>query len=207
MITSAKQSKKEYAEQPFSLNGLVGCQFTIEEKLGISEIPRVVKKQTKDGKKVYEVIALKISDGIFEKDMHIFENEWKQLCTALPDSIVNLQGVNLKVNRNSSTLQFKFEYIGVVRQDMDGNQYNNGNTSAPVQDAPGSTQTAPTDTGNQIKALHAAIELNQKMKIDTDISKLIIIADSIRHGDALGLIEAAKKEGWICEVAGKYRGT
>lgn len=205
MITSAKQAKKEFAERAFSLNYLVGNQFTIEEKLGISEVPRTKTLQTKDGRKTYEVVAIKISDGVFEKDLHIFETEWNILCNSIPDGLINMQGLTLKVARNSTTLRMGFEYVGMAKQNMEGEIYKNGN---PDNIAPNPVQEAPTEIGNQIRMLHQGVGLNSKMKIDTDIKKLTEMAEAIRPGDALNLITAAKREGWICEVVpGKYRGT
>ncbi len=206
-ISSAKQSKKEYAEQPFSLNGLIGSQFTIEEKLGVSELPRVGRKEgiSKFQKPYnFEIVKLKISDGTFEKDLHMTEQEFKEMCIAIPDSLINLQGLTLKVSRKPGTFGYKFEYIGVARQNMEGNSYQNGNpnTIKPPE------QAAPTEVGNQIRMLHQGVELNQKMAMETDIKRLMAMAEAIRPGDAMGLIDAAKREGWIIEAKpGIYRGT
>lgn len=203
-IKSAKQTKKEYAEKPFSLKYMEGTQFTIEEKLGVSEVPRTNKLISKSGNP-YTVVAIKISNGMFEKDMHLFGQEWDDLCAAIPDSLVNMQGLTMKVSRNRATLRPELEYVGMAVRDAEGKTYSNDN---PAVVTPDPKEGAPTEIGNQIKMLHQGVELNYKMKIDTDIKKLTEMAEAIRPGDALNLITAAKREGWICEVVpGKYRGT
>ena len=202
-IKPAKATKKEYAEQPFTINALIGSQFTIEENLGISVCPRIKKVPTKDGKAVYDVVALKVSNGIFEKDLHIFESDWKKLCYALPEGLISLQGVTLKPSRDpNNPLWTKFEYVGISPQNMEGSQYNNGN---PVQGAPGQTNEAPTEIGRQVHALVSAMETTGKIGVDINAKVMTTLAESIKPGDALGLIDAAKKEGWIFEQKGIFR--
>lgn len=199
-IKSAKATKKEYAEKPFTIGSLIGGQFTIEEKLGTGELPRVKETATKDGKRTYPLVAITISDGMFKKDLHLYESDWILLCAALPEGLVSLQGVTLKANRDKNNpLKVTFEYIGVARQDMDGNSYNNGNHT--------SEKEAPTTIGTMIKQLHAAIEANVNSGIKNTPDKVAEIAGKIKPGDAVGLINAAKEAGWICEVGGVVRGT
>ena len=210
-IKPAKATKKEFAEAPFTVNGLIGSQFTIEEKLGMSECPRIKKVPTKDGKKTYDVVALKVSNGMFEKDLHIFDSEWKQLCAVLPDSLISLQGVALKPTRDpNNPLKTRFEYVGVYTQDLNGDKYNSGNpkdTSKPAQGAPGQTNEAPTTIASQIQALHAAIETNINTGIKNTPEKVLEIANKIKVGDGEHLMQAAKDAGWIIEVGGVIRGT
>lgn len=200
-IKPAKATKKEYAERPFTINSLIGSQFTIEEKLGASEIPRmktIAKKN--DEKQTYDVVVLLVSDGMFKKDLHIYYSDWVNLCAALPESIVSLQGITLRPSRDpNNPKRTKFEYVGIARQDMEGNAYNNGNHATEQQ--------APTTIGNMVKMLHAAVMTNVDTGIKNTPETVIKIAESIKPGDALGLIHAAKEQGWLVEVGGVIRGT
>jgi len=199
-IKPAKATKKEYAEQPFTINALIGSQFTIEENLGISVCPRIKKVPTKDGKSVYDVVALKVSNGIFEKDLHLFESDWKKLCYALPEGLISLQGVTMKsVRDQNNPLWTNFEYIGVYPRGFDEN------VPKPSQDAPGQTNEAPTEIGRQIHALVSAMETTAKVGVEITAKVMTTLAESIKPGDALGLINAAKKEGWIFEQNGIFR--
>lgn len=199
-IKPAKATKKEFAEAPFTINGLIGTQFTIEEKLGMTECPRIKTVPTKDQKKTYDVVALLVSNGMFKKDLHIFDSDWKMMCAALPDSLVSLQGVTLKPTRDpNNPLRIKFEYIGVARQDMEGNGYNNGNHASEPE--------APTTIANMIMALHAAIQTNVNTGIKNTPELVKKAAELIKPGDADHLIQAAKDAGWIIEVGGVIRGT
>lgn len=215
-FNSATQTKKDYAERPFSLRHLVNTQFTIEEKLDISAKPRTTRKEgISKLQKAYsfDIAKIKISDGLFSKDLELNESEWTSMCTALPQGLINLLGVTLKVGRDASGLGFKFEYIGIARQDMNGNQYNSGNIgkasgaiAASMEPTPTQPQDVTTEIGNQIKQLHKALELNQEMKISNTAKEVIAIADKIRPGDALGIIKGAKEQGWITEQAnGTFR--
>lgn len=199
-IKSAKATKKEYAEKPFTIGALIGGQFTIEEKIGMGDLPRVKQVTTRDGKKTYPVAAITVSDGIFIKDLHLFESDWVILCGALPEGLVSLQGVTMKPTRDQNNpLKVRFEYIGVARQDMDGSAYNNGNHAPSAE--------APTTIGTMIKQLHAAIEANVNAGIKNTPEKVKEIAGKLKPGDADGLINAAKENGYICEVGGVVRAT
>lgn len=203
-IKSAKTTKKEYAEMPFSINSLMGTQFTIEEKLGMTECPRVKTVPTRDGKKTYDVVAIKVSNGSFSKDLHMFDSDWKELCTALPDSIITLEGVALRPNRDQNNpLKTKFEYVGLRTP---GNMNDNFPKSAQLAASMEPTPVMPNVLSDLGRQLAQAVQLNLKMGINTDIKTLTKIADAIKPGDALGLIAAARGEGWIYEKDGTYRG-
>lgn len=199
-IKAANTTKKEYAERPFTINGLIGSQFTIEEKLGMGDLPRTATVPTKDQKRTFQVVVITVNDGLFKKDLQIYESDWVNLCTALPGGLVSLQGVTLKPIRDANNpLKVRFEYIGTARQDMDGAAYNNGNHATD--------QDTPTTIGNMVKALHAEIEKNVNNGVKNTPDLVIKAAEKIKPGDALGLIQAAKEAGWIVEVGGVIRGT
>lgn len=203
MIASAKQTKQQYEERPFSFRNLLNSQFTIEEKLDISANPRITKKEgtSKFGKPYsMELAKLNISDGVFQKDLEMTEAEWMILSRALPKGLINLQGVTLKIKRDNTGMGYDVEYIGVARQDMQGNAYNNAQV-APEQ--PIISAKAQSDLGSQ---LAHAIELNFKMGIKTDRETLNKMADAINPGKGLDLIVSAKTEGWIYEKDGIFRG-
>ena len=153
---SAYKTKKDAAERPFDLRGLVGSQITIEEDLNLSSNPRTCKKEgiVKATGKAYSIpmAAIKASDGMFEKDLQLSEAEWRIVCTSLPNGLRNWRGVMLKISPNPNKFDPKVEYLGIAQQDMNGNAYNKpgpANTSQP---------DAPTEQGRQILALTAAMD-------------------------------------------------
>ncbi len=199
-IECAKKTKKEYAEKPFSLWDFRGNgkQFTIEEDLQVSQLPRTGKKEgvSKHGGTPYsmEIAKIRISDGIFEKDLHLSENEWTKLSAAIPDTLLNLKGVVMAYDRDNLT------YVGVSSESM------NENMPRRSQDAPGQTNAPSTNQSDLARQLSHAIELNFKMGIKTDQATLQKIADAINPGKGLDLIVAAKTEGWVYEKDGIFRG-
>jgi len=108
----------------------------------------------------------------------------------------------LKPSRDpNNPLWTKFEYVGISPQNMEGSQYNNSN---PAQDASGQANEAPTEIGRQVHALVSAMETTGKLGVEINAKVMTTLAESIRHGDALGLIEAARKEGWITDSKGIF---
>lgn len=206
MIASAKQTKQQYEERPFSFRNLLNSQFTIEEKLDISANPRITKKEgtSKFGKPYsMELAKLNISDGVFQKDLEMTEAEWMMLSRALPKGLINLQGVTLKIKRDNTGMGYDVEYIGVARQDMQGNAYNNAQV-APEQ--PAAQQQAKT-INDYAEMLAQAVKQNTALGITTTYPILQKMADQIYPNRALDLIMAAKTKGCIADMGAEgYRG-
>ena len=212
-IKPAKATKAAYAEKPFSVYDLKmsGDEVTIEEALNFSmSCPRIIKVKNfiqEAGKETqyHDAVGITVSNGMFKKDLALSEDEWTKLCAYLPSTLITLQGVRFKVTSGANKRDSKFIYLGIARQDIDGNQYNNASNFA--QDKPGQTNEAPTTTASQIQALHAAIETNVNTGIKNTPEKVLEIANKIRPGDGEHLIQAAKDAGWLVEVGGVIRGT
>ncbi len=201
-IKSAKQTKKEYAEKPFDffILKMSGGEITIEESLDFSnDKPRVVVvKNFKDPLQTHEAIAIKVTDGLFSKELHMKQEEWTKLCAALPSTLLNLRGVTFKVSRGPG-FDTKVEYLRTAIHDFDGKLYN------PAQDASGQTITTPNQVDTLVKQLAQAIELNAKLQHTNDAKTVMTIADSLHPGHAMDLIMGAKAQGWIVESNGIFR--
>lgn len=205
MIKSAKQTQKEYAERPFSFRNLYNTQFTIEEKLDISANPRSTKKEgVSKYNKPYsmEIVKVNVSDGVFQKDLEMTEGEWTILCAALPKGLVSLQGVTLKIGRDNTTFAYKVEYIGIAKQDTEGNLYN-GPASQPAEAKP----EMPKQLNDYAIMLCEAVKMDNTFGRKVDIQVLTKMADTIYPNRALDVIQAAKAGGYISDHGAEgYRG-
>lgn len=204
-----KQTRQEYAEKSFDLYNLMrsGSEITIEERLDFSnDKVRIVNvKGFKDPSQTYPRYAIKVSDGLFTKDLVMKEEELIALATSLPQTLINIQGVVFKVNRGTG-YEPKIEYLRCVRQDMNGNAYN---ASAPAQDAP--VQQKPLDPARDInraaEQLAEAVKANTAVGITTTYPILQAIADKIYPNRALDVIMCAKTKGCIADQGAEgYKG-
>jgi hypothetical protein len=197
--------KKEYAEKAFDIWGLkrAGSQFTIVEDLKVTASPRAGKKTLpgREGKTgvVLEVALIKVSDGIFEKDMQLTEYEWQKLNEVRPDGLISLKG---------STFGFegdKLIFVGVALQDIQGNQLG---TEKDREIAKQNSTNAPGQTNDtlalRIKGLKEAMALTASLGTKVDSAVLIKIAERFEPGNALGLISSAKNSGDIMEKDNIY---
>ena len=189
---SPEQYRKEYMETPFWIAKFgPGSQFTIVEDLPRNKPLRYYMKPSQRGGPAYASNLVKITDGIVTKDLELSMTNAQLLFIALPgpEVVQNLKGCTF-ANENG-----KWVFVGQTTPDMALNN-------------PASNATeAPTTIGNMVKMLHQAIEGNVNAGIKNTPAEVIKLADKIKPGDALGLINAAKEQGWICEVGGVIRGT
>lgn len=218
-VKSAKQTRKEYAETPFDFYTLKqsGSEIEIVESLDFeNDKPRVVKVKNfkKQGDtspdQYHDAIAIKVSDGVFTKDLNMRKDEWIKLCAAFPSTLANLKGVTFRLLRGHG-FDTKVEYLRVAIQDMEGKPYNTGNTNsnkiAASMEKAQPTQPSPTTIASMIQALHAAIDTNINTGIKNTPEVVLKAAELIKPGDGAHLIQAAKDAGWIVEVGGVIRGT
>lgn len=195
--------KKEYAEKPFDLFGFRGSnrQFTVVEDLKVNQNPRMGRKTgtSKDGKQYsFEVALLKVSDGIFEKDMQLSETDWQKINVVRPDNLLSLKGVTYAYQGQ------ELVFVGIVTPDM------NENFQKPQQspkDAPGQTNSSQVD-GLYLKLAQGITfcsTIGQKTTKDVVIQ---IARNIVQPGqDVEAFIYAAKMAGWLVERDGIYSGT
>lgn len=201
-IKPGKVTRQEYAERPFDFYTLKqsGGEITIEESYNWeTDKPRVVKiAGFKDPSQTFEKIALKVSDGIFTKDLLMSEGEYTKLMAAFPSTLTNLRGVTFKISRNG--LDTKIEYLRTERQDLEGNAYNNT----------ASQQTAKPEVPKQLNdyaiMLCEAVKTNNSYGIAVTPAILFKMADTIMPNRAMDVIQAAKAGGYITEHAEGFRG-
>ena len=206
-IKPAKATKKDYAEKPFSVYDLKmsGDEVTIEEALNFeSSCPRIIQVKNYEREGTHDAVGITVSNGLFKKDLALTDNDWTKLCASLPSSLITLQGVKFKITSGVEKRSSKFIFLGVARQDLDGNQYNNASNFA--QDKPGQANEAPTEIGKQIQALIQGMETTARLNIPIDSKTMTTMADGIRPGDALKLIQETKDMGWIFEQTDKQTG-
>lgn len=190
---SPLETQKAYAEKPFDFwyfKRAQNKQFTIEEDIKIGGRIRSKKEMTRYGEKEYGYI--KVSDGIFVKDLKVSESEWMSLCVKLPKTLISLKGV---------TMAFNGEYIEFVSAEMppvngNGNGASQQPTAAPQQPSKDMT----------LRQFAEALLMDEKLGRTRDIKSVMAIAETLNPGDALGLIKAAKDGGYIIEDKGAYRG-
>lgn len=187
---SVDQMQKEYMERPFMLRSFyVGSQFTIvEDHIKSAPLRYKIETSQKTGKP-YGTYLIKINDGYITKDLSLFPDEVISLFRTLPKTILNLNGVTV-ANENG-----KWVFVAQTTPDMNENMPKSNQIAASMEPA----QIAPTDIGNQIKALYAAMQTNQATAITNSFKVVLDIAEKMRPGDALHLVTEAKKQGWITE--------
>lgn len=191
---SVDQMQKEYMETTFKLrNFTIGSQFTIAED-HLRKVPLRYKMETsKKTGKPYGVYLIKINDGYITKDLSLFDDEVITLFRTLPATVTNLKGVTV-ANENG-------KWVFICQSD---GQIDNAPKSNQIA---ASMEPAPTEIGTLVKMLHNAIKSSKAAGKINDIKNVIEMAELLKPGDALALIQAARKEGFIIESKGEYIAT
>lgn len=198
MAKTALGIRKEFSEKPFTLYDLWGKTFTIIEDLPTNKPVRERTEHSKKNGNAYQAYLIRIEEGMFQKDLSLYESELEKLFMALPTSLVNFRGATVEVTKDR-----ELKYQGMVTQDMQGNPL--ASRAESPKDAPGTTITDTLDS--RIARLREAVKFTASIGTPVSAAVIIKIAESIEPGNALGLISSAKNAGEITENAGIFTGT
>lgn len=198
MPKSALGVLKDFAEKPYTLWDLRGKQFTIIEDLRPNSTIREKQEPSRKTGKPLNIYMIKIEEGVFQKDLQMYDSELEKLFLAMPTTLKTFSGATLKVENNMSK---DLKYIGSVVQDMQGTPL--GPTQSPGN-APGQTKDQKEGL---FCALAQAITFSAKIGAVMTEDKVIQVAQNITKDDPKVFIQAAKMAGWVIERDGIYTGT
>ncbi|MCZ7362868.1 MAG: hypothetical protein O8C58_05995 [Candidatus Methanoperedens sp.] len=200
MGKSALGVMKEFAEKPFRLWDMRGKQFTITEDLPKTKIIRETQAKAQKTGKPYTLYLIKVQEGIFEKDIQLYESDLETLFMKMPTSLVNYKGATLTLSNDP--VSPVMTYIGQVTDDM------NENFPKPTQSPTNTPGPHNDQTEDKYRELAQAITFSQKIGIQTTKDKVLQIAVNIVPGqDAEAFIHGAKMAGWIVERDHIFTGT
>jgi len=199
MAKTALGIRKEFSEKPYTLWDLRGKVFTIVEDLPSNKPIREKMEQSKKNPnaKPYLTFLIKVEEGMFQKDLSLYESELMNIFMAAPATLVNYRGCTFEVSNN---LNKNLKYQGTVAQDMQGNRL--ADRAESPKDAPGQANASTLDS--RIAQFREAIKFTASIGTTVNAAVAIKIAETIEPGNALGLISSAKNAGEIIEKAGIF---
>ena len=98
-MTSAKDMMTKYEHTPFSLWELRGSEFVILEDLPISGDIREKEEVSEKTGRAYKAYYIQIENGLFHKDLKMFETELLALFLHTPKGLQNFQGAIFRVDK------------------------------------------------------------------------------------------------------------
>lgn len=198
-MTSAKDMMTKYEHSPFTLWELRGSEFVILENLPISGDIREKEEVSEKTGRAYKAYYIQIENGMFHKDLKMFETELLALFLHTPKGLQNFQGAIFKVDKVN---KLGLSYQGTAAQDINGNPI-----GAPRAQASGLMASSPTKDQKEmfIERMVASMESLDEICVDVTAERLTKICDKISPGNALQMIAEAKTKGMIIENKGIFK--
>ena len=200
-MTSAKDMMTKYEHSPFTLWELRGSEFVILEDLPISGEIREKEEIGEKSGKPYKVYFIQIENGLFHKDLKMFEKELLALFLHTPKGLQNFQGSIFKVDKLN---KLGLSYQGTAAQDVNGNPI-----GAPRAQGPGLMASSPAQAKDQkeafIETMIGSMESLEGIGVEVTAERLTKICDKISPNNALQMIAEAKAQGMIIESKGIFK--
>lgn len=197
-MTTYKDAMNKYEHSPFTLWELRGSEFVILENLPISGDIREKEEVSEKTRRAYKAYFIQIENGLFHKDLKLFESELLALFLHTPKGLQNFQGAIFKVDKLN---KLGISYQGTATQDINGNPIGapRAQASSPAASSPAKDQKE-LFIETMIRGMEAFEEIDEQITA----AMLTKICDKISPGNALQMISEAKGRGLIINRDGIY---
>lgn len=198
-MTSAKEMMIKYEHSPFTLWELRGSEFVVLENLPISGDIREKEEVSEKTGRPYKAYYIQIENGLFHKDLKLFESELLALFLHTPKGLQNFQGSIFKVDKIN---KLGLSYQGQAAQDINGNPI-----GAPRAQTSGHVASSPPKDQKEmfIETMISNMESLEGVGVEITAATLTKLCDKISPNNALQMISEAKTKGMIIENKGIFK--